>query len=88
MSTFHIVRVRVSKSIILAARVPLQGDAVCDRENVACVRAQLRHFARTGKYVPDWSSEPGLDEADWGIRVTRERVGATITRTRTAVRRG
>jgi hypothetical protein len=76
LTTFVTVRVRVTASIVLAARVELQGDADMDRTNIASVRRQLRHFARTGEYVPSWSSEPGLDEL--GMRVRCERRGNTV----------
>ena len=88
MTKFEIVRVRITASIVLRARVPLQGDDVCDRENLACVRNQLKHYGRTGLFTPPHSSEPGIDEPEFGIRITRERAGATVCRTRKVARRG
>lgn len=65
MPKFQIVRVRVSKSIILAARVELQGDPAMDRENIAVVRYQLRQIAKTGAYVPPpGSGEPSITDPD------------------------
>lgn len=80
MPKFAIVRVHVSKSITLAARVPVEGDPAFDRETLACVRNQLRHYARTGQYVPTNSSEPPISDPEFGVRIARERRGATVTR--------
>jgi len=89
MTKFQIVRVRVSKSIVLAARVELQGDRICDRENVACVRQQLRRIAKTGSYAPFWESEPLITDPDMArahaLTLSVERGGPTL-RGRAAVR--
>jgi hypothetical protein len=64
MPKFFIVRVRVSTSIVLAARVELQNDPIGDRENIAAVRRQLRRVAKTGSYAPFWESEPLITDPD------------------------
>ena len=66
MKNANVITIRVGT---LQAHYRLQGDADVDSANLYTIAAQLRHYRRTGLFVPAMSSEPSLTEV--GIVVTR-----------------